>query len=71
LRGIKGFPTSKFFVKLVNKNEIKHQKVVPYPPDFLQPLYIIPPKIWQKPHVLNVPPSSLFMPHSVYISRFK
>jgi hypothetical protein len=32
--GIKVYPPSKFFAKLVNKNAIKHQKGVPSPKNF-------------------------------------
>jgi hypothetical protein len=35
--GIKVYPPSNFFAKLVNKNAIKHQKVVPSPPNFHNP----------------------------------
>jgi hypothetical protein len=44
------YPSSKMFAKLVNKNAIKHQKGVPSHKIFSQPLYTLPPKIWQKPH---------------------
>ena len=47
---IKVFPPSKFFAKLVNKNAIKHQKGVPSPKNFHNPLYTLPSKTWQKPH---------------------
>jgi len=49
--GIKVYPHSKIFAKLVNKNAIKHQKGVPSPQNFYN-RYIpsLPPKIWQKPH---------------------
>jgi len=51
VRGIKVYPPSKFFAKLINKNAIKHQKSVPSPPKKCsQPLYTLHPKIWQKPH---------------------
>ncbi len=48
-KGIKVYPPSKIFAKLVDKNAIKHQKVYP-PPKFSQPLYTFPIKLWQKPH---------------------
>jgi hypothetical protein len=35
--GIKVYPPSKIFAKLVNKNAIKHQKVVPSPQNFHNP----------------------------------
>jgi hypothetical protein len=35
--GIKVYPPSKFFAKLVNKNAIKHQKGVPSPQNFHSP----------------------------------
>jgi hypothetical protein len=35
--GIKVYPPSKIFAKLVNKNAIKHQKVVPSPKNFHNP----------------------------------
>jgi hypothetical protein len=35
--GIKVYPPSKFFAKLVNKNAIKHQKGVPSPKNFHNP----------------------------------
>ncbi len=35
--GIKVYPTSKFFAKLVNKNAIKQQKGVPSPQNFHNP----------------------------------
>ncbi len=38
-RGIKVYPPSKIFKKLVNKNAIKHQKVVPSPKNFTTPIY--------------------------------
>jgi hypothetical protein len=36
-RGDKGYPPSKFFAKLVNKNAIKHQEGVPSPQNFYNP----------------------------------
>jgi hypothetical protein len=39
--GIKVYPPSKIFTKLVNKNGIKHQKGVPSPKNFHNP-YIPP-----------------------------
>ncbi len=48
--GIKVYSHSKCFAKLVNKNAIKHQKGVPSPKKFSQPLYTLPTKEWQKPH---------------------
>jgi hypothetical protein len=35
--GIKVYPSSKIFAKLVNKNAIKHQKVAPSPQNFHNP----------------------------------
>ena len=49
-RGIKVYPPSEIFGKLVNKNAIKHQKGVPSHPNFSQPFYTLPPKFRQKPH---------------------
>jgi hypothetical protein len=46
------YPPSQIFVKLVNKkikNAIKTPKRCTLPQKFLQPLYTLPPKIWQKP----------------------
>jgi hypothetical protein len=37
VRGIKVYPPSEMFAKLVNKNEIKHQKDVPSPKNFHNP----------------------------------
>jgi hypothetical protein len=50
--GIKVYPPSKSFAKLVNKTAIKHRKGVPSPQNqkCSQHLYTLPPKIWQKPH---------------------
>jgi hypothetical protein len=39
IRGIKVYPPSKFFAKLVNKNAIKHKKVYPPPKIFTTPIY--------------------------------
>jgi hypothetical protein len=44
------YPPLKIFAKLVNKNAIKPQKGVPSLKNFHNPLYTLPPKIWQKPH---------------------
>jgi hypothetical protein len=38
-RGIKVYPPSKIFAKLVNKNAIKHHKGVPSPKIFTTPIY--------------------------------
>jgi hypothetical protein len=38
-RGIKVYPPSKMFARLVNKNAIKHQKGVPSPQIFTTPIY--------------------------------
>jgi hypothetical protein len=38
VRGIKVYPRSKIFAKLVNKNTIKPQKGVPHPKNFHNPL---------------------------------
>jgi hypothetical protein len=50
VREDKSVTSLKIFAKLVNKNAIKHQKGVPSPKKCSQPLYTLPPKIWQKPH---------------------
>jgi hypothetical protein len=48
--GIKVYPPSKIFAKLVNKNAIIHQKGVPSPKKISQPLYTLLPEIGQKLH---------------------
>jgi hypothetical protein len=42
--GIKVYPPSKNFAKLVNKNAIKHQKGVPFPKHFHNPYITSLPK---------------------------
>jgi hypothetical protein len=52
--GIKVYPPSKIFAKLVNKNAIKHQKGVPSPKNFYNP-YI--PSLPKSGKTLMDPPS--------------
>jgi hypothetical protein len=44
VRGMKVYPPSKMFAKLVNKNAIKHLNGIHSPKKFSQPLYTLPPK---------------------------
>ncbi len=46
--GLKVYPPSKFFAKLVNKNAIKHQKGVPSPKNFHNP-YKVAKTSWTLP----------------------
>jgi hypothetical protein len=57
--GIKVYPPSKIFAKLVNKNAIKHQKVVPFPQNFHNPYIPSLPKFGKK---LPDPPPWIFKP---------
>jgi hypothetical protein len=45
VEGIKVYPPSKIFAKLVNKNAIKHQKCDPSPKIFTTPIYPHSPKV--------------------------
>jgi hypothetical protein len=57
--GIKVYPPSKIFAKLVNKNAIKHQKGAPSPKNFHNPYIPSVPK-FGKNHM--DPPSGFFKP---------
>jgi hypothetical protein len=52
--GIKVYPPSKIFAKLVNKNAIKHQKGVPSPKNFHNPYIPSLPKFGK--NLLDPPP---------------
>jgi hypothetical protein len=52
--GIKVYPSSKTFSKLVNKNAIKHQKGVPSPKNFYNPYLPSLPKFGK--NLMDPPP---------------
>jgi hypothetical protein len=52
--GIKVYPPSKMFAKLVNKNPIKHQKGVPSPQKFHNPYIPSLPKFGK--NLMDLPP---------------
>ncbi len=65
--GIKVYPPSEIFAKLVNKNAIKTPKRYTLPPKFSQPLYTLPSTKGPKPYG---PSPWIFKPCASMISLF-